>query len=198
MNHLIILTFCLTKQPLSTAVLSNRIAVDSWGKRWELGWLSCSRWAQVGRFSSDDVTQIRDEFERDHATINGATATIDRRMFAKWLYDGAIAGSGWLLLRSRQCDRLYHGWCVDRFCDVWWFSRGEREVAGKIVGRWEGWTAEKGVSPWCHESSWIFYGSSKARDICAEHLSAKTDNPLFQNSWIKKNDYGIYLYVSKT
>ena len=31
----------------------------------------------------------------------------------------------------------------------------------------------------CHESSWIFYGSSKIRDICAEHLSGKRLIPLF-------------------
>ena len=37
-----ILTFFLNKQPSSTAAPSNHIAVDSWGKLCELGWLSCS------------------------------------------------------------------------------------------------------------------------------------------------------------
>ena len=42
----------------STAVLSNRIAVDSCGKRWGQGLLSYSRWAQVDRFGCDDVSRI--------------------------------------------------------------------------------------------------------------------------------------------
>ena len=42
----------------STAVLSNRIAVDSCGKRWGQGLLSHSRWAQVDRFGCDDVSRI--------------------------------------------------------------------------------------------------------------------------------------------
>ena len=42
----------------STAVLSNRIAVDSCGKRRGQGLLSHSRWAQVDRFGCNDVSRI--------------------------------------------------------------------------------------------------------------------------------------------
>ena len=42
----------------STAVLSNRIAVDSCGKRRGQGLLSHSRWAQVYRFGCNDVSRI--------------------------------------------------------------------------------------------------------------------------------------------
>ena len=66
------------------------------------------------------------------------------------------------------------------------FREGESVRWRQDRSRWEGWTSEKGVSTWCHESSWIFYGSSKDRGICAEHLSTKTDIPLFQNSCIMK------------
>eukprot|EP00956_Cyclotella_meneghiniana_P030934 scaffold79683_cov116-Cyclotella_meneghiniana.AAC.1 len=35
-------TLCVHAKPSSTAAPSNHIAVDSWGKLCELGWLSCS------------------------------------------------------------------------------------------------------------------------------------------------------------
>ena len=40
--------------------------------------------------------------ERYNATINGATATVDGTMFAKYVYAGATAISGWLLCESRR------------------------------------------------------------------------------------------------
>eukprot|EP00956_Cyclotella_meneghiniana_P028935 scaffold68810_cov61-Cyclotella_meneghiniana.AAC.1 len=45
------------------------------------------------------VSQTRQlDYERDRGAIVEATARIDRTTFASSVCDGAIAGSGWLLL----------------------------------------------------------------------------------------------------
>ena len=58
----------------------------------------------------DDDGSRQLEYERDHATINGAVAMIDGSRCTKCVFAGATAISGWLLCESRPC--FHHGCCV--------------------------------------------------------------------------------------
>eukprot|EP00956_Cyclotella_meneghiniana_P038840 scaffold160888_cov43-Cyclotella_meneghiniana.AAC.1 len=51
----------------------------------------------------DDDGSRQLDYERDHATINGAVAMMDGLRCTKCVYAGATAISGWLLCESRRC-----------------------------------------------------------------------------------------------
>ena len=55
---------------------------------------------EPGSIDSADAMMREEQldYERDRGAIVEATVTIDRTMFASSVCDGAIAGSGWLLL----------------------------------------------------------------------------------------------------
>ena len=131
LNHHIILTFLLTKQTLSTYALLNLIEVDSWGKEWGQGRLSCSRWAEGDRWAARCVT--------NKTKITNATM---RQSTVRWRRSMARGSRGrstrvWWLFRvgcwvtAVVVGANRHGWCVSSVVvsRVFWSSaRGERWI----------------------------------------------------------------------
>jgi len=78
----------------------------------------------------DDDGSRQLEYERDHATINGAVAMIDGSRCTKCVFAGATAISGWLLCESRPC--FHHGCCVVAVVVLCFFFRSS------VVGGGEG------------------------------------------------------------
>ena len=78
----------------------------------------------------DDDGSRQLEYERDHATINGAVAMIDGSRCTKCVFVGATAISGWLLCESRPC--FHHGCCVVAVVVLCFFFRSS------VVGGGEG------------------------------------------------------------
>ena len=135
LNHHIILTFLLTKQPLSTDALSNLIAVDSWGKEWGQGRLSCSRWAEGDRWAARCVT--------NKTKITNATM---RQSTVRWRRSMARGSRGrstrvWWLFRvgcwvtAVVVGANRHGWCVSSVV-------GRRLPCFLVVG--ERWAVDRG------------------------------------------------------
>jgi len=116
------------------------------------GWLSCSRWAQVDRFSCVDVSGERQRLwtlQRNNQRCDGDDRSKDvRELIARrrnrWLrLVVALEPSMW---------SIFHGWWVNRF---WcFFYRREMRCGSCIVSLQtrEGWTT-KGA---CHRVSRIF------------------------------------------
>ena len=143
LNHHIILTFLLTKQPLSTDALLNLIAVDSWGKEWGQGRLSCSRWAEGDRWAARCVTN---KTKITNATMRQSTVRWRRSMArgsrgrstrAWWLFRVGC----WVTAVVVGANR--HGWCVSSVVvsRVFWSSaRGERWIVDmrRLSLKWEG------------------------------------------------------------
>ena len=158
----------LPKQQLSTAVLSNRIAVDSRGKRWEQGRLFCSRWAQVGGFWKWQC--VTNQRQITNATMQQSTVRRRRSTEGRSRNDCTTAQSlAQVGCCFRAVDVIDISWLMCR--SILMFFWASREVAVDRASYLLDMRRLKVRRRACHESSWIFYGSSKIRDICAEHLS---------------------------